>query len=60
MEQKKGAPRIKNVTAECVPQPHFTIMGSDQNRLGIYMVIRFSPSLAPPLWPAIPANLAIP
>ena len=26
----------------------------------IYRVIRFLPSLAPPLWPTIPANLAIP
>lgn len=26
----------------------------------IYRVVRFLPSLAPPLWPTIPANLAIP
>ena len=27
---------------------------------GVYRFIRFLPSLAPPLWPTIPANLAIP
>jgi hypothetical protein len=60
----KPLPEPKTVNAPVAPKTNLAplgwIVGGGAALYIAYRVVRFLPSLAPPLWPTIPANLAVP
>ncbi len=60
VEKPLPAPKTEEGSSGDVAKSVAVAAGVAAIAYGTYRVIRFLPSLFPPLWPTIPANLAIP